>query len=83
MRRLALRRLGRGFGGSRIQDALLTTDRAKKTEIYNKVQDILWQDCPWVYVYVSQSVSANDKRLKNFYLMPDGGFEFSQAEWVE
>lgn len=66
-----------------IQDALLTTDRAKKTEIYNKVQDILWQDCPWVYLYVSQSVSAHDKRLKNFYLMPDGGFEFSQAEWVE
>lgn len=66
-----------------MDDALATTDRAKKQAIYDEAQKIVWKDAPWIFLCVDQMVVAHNKHLKNFFVQPDGGLEFSQAEWIE
>lgn len=66
-----------------MDEALATTDRAKKQAIYDEAQKIVWKDAPWIFLCVDQMIVAHNKHLKNFYVQPDGGLEFSQAEWVE
>lgn len=64
-------------------DALATTDEKKKQEFYDLAQKTIWNDAPWVFLYVQDMISGHDKRLRNFYTMPNSGMEFTQAEWVE
>ncbi len=64
-------------------DALNTTDRAKKAELYKTAQEQLWKDCPWVPLVVEINVSAQNKRLKGMYVMPDGGYDFTEIDLAE
>lgn len=66
-----------------INDAVATTDEKEKTAIYEKAQDQVWQDVPWIFLYVPKNVYATNKKLKNFYVLPNNGIEFSKAQWVE
>lgn len=59
-------------------DALSTTDKAKKQEIYSAGQKATWEDAPWIYLVTEQNVSASRKGLTGFFIQPDGGFEFSE-----
>lgn len=74
-----------GFYSSKVLDdsftkALLTTDRAEKTKLYNAGQDAIWNDAPWIFLINEQNVSAKVKNLKKFYVQPDAGFDYYEAE---
>lgn len=63
-----------------LADALATTDTTKKHSFYKDAQDTLWHDRPWIPLVVEKLVSANNKRLVNFNVMPDTGFDFTHAD---
>lgn len=66
-----------------VQEALLVTDREKKQAIYTEAQKIIWNDAPWVFLTVDSGIAAHAKNLKGFYGLPDGGFDFVNAELVK
>lgn len=63
-----------------LSDALKTTDKAKKAQLYKDAQDRIWNDRPWVPLVVEKLVSANTKSLTGFYVMPDTSFNFDEAD---
>jgi len=61
-------------------DALKTTHPQEKERLYKQAQDIIWHDAPWVPLVVEKLVSAHNKKLTGFYIMPDTGFSFDDAD---
>lgn len=61
-------------------DALRTTDPEEKERLYKQAQDTIWHDAPWVPLVVEKLVSAHNKKLTGFYIMPDTGFSFDDAD---
>ena len=65
---------------SALSEALETTDPQEKTKLYKAAQDIIWKESPWVPLVVEKLVSAHSKNLTGFYIQPDTGFSFEQAD---
>lgn len=63
-----------------LNDALKTTDPAKKAQLYKDAQDRIWNDRPWAPLVVEKLVSAHTKSLSGFYMMPDTSFNFDEAD---
>ncbi|WP_257952596.1 ABC transporter substrate-binding protein [Klebsiella pneumoniae] len=63
-----------------LSEALKTTDPQEKTKLYKEAQDIIWKESPWVPLVVEKLVSAHSKNLTGFYIQPDTGFSFEQAD---
>ncbi|MDO5532285.1 glutathione ABC transporter substrate-binding protein GsiB [Sutterella sp.] len=63
-----------------IGDALRTTDRAEKTAIYDRAQEIIWKDAPWVFLVVDKIIAAQSEKLTGFYPLADGGYVFTEAD---
>ena len=57
-----------------VQEALATTDRAKKTEIYKKVQETIWKDAPWAFLVTQNNLYVRSKNLSGVYVEPDTSF---------
>lgn len=66
-----------------IDGAVATTDAKVKADMYAKAQEQIWHDAPWIFLYVAKNIYAQNKHLKGFYVLPNNGIEFSQAQWVE
>lgn len=60
--------------------ALKTTQPAEKARLYKDAQDILWKESPWIPLVVEKLVSAHSKNLTGFWIMPDTGFSFDDAD---
>jgi glutathione transport system substrate-binding protein len=60
--------------------ALATTDRAEKQKLYKDAQDRIWADAPWIFLATERLLSANNKQLSGFYVMPDTSFNFENAD---
>ncbi len=60
--------------------ALKTTSAEEKTRLYKEAQDTIWKESPWVPLVVEKLVSAHSKSLTDFYIMPDTGFSFENAD---
>jgi len=63
-----------------LADALKTNDPQAKAQLYKAAQDIIWKESPWVPLVVEKLVSAHSKNLTGFYIMPDTGFSFEEAD---
>lgn len=63
-----------------LADALKTTDRERKAQLYKDAQDRIWNDHPWIPLVVEQLLSASNKNLTGFYVMPDTSFNFDEAD---
>ncbi|MDA3132967.1 glutathione ABC transporter substrate-binding protein GsiB [Atlantibacter subterranea] len=63
-----------------LTEALKTTDNAQKASLYKNAQEIIWKESPWVPLVVEKLVSAHSKSLSGFYMMPDTGFSFEEAD---
>jgi glutathione transport system substrate-binding protein len=61
-----------------LEEALATTDRAKKSTAYAKAQQRVHADAPWVFLVNRQVAYAHAKRLTGISQMPDGSFHFEQ-----
>jgi glutathione transport system substrate-binding protein len=66
-----------------LTDALKTTDAQEKTRLYKQAQEIIWKESPWVPLVVEKLVSAHSKNLSGFYIQPDTGFSFEQADLAQ
>ena len=63
-----------------ISDALLTTDTAKRQQLYADAQQRVWKDAPWVFLTTDRNLSVENKNLSGFYVMPDSSFNFSDVD---
>ena len=63
-----------------LADALKTSDDGEKARLYKDAQQIIWKESPWVPLVVEKLVSAHSKNLTGFYIMPDTGFSFDEAD---
>lgn len=63
-----------------LADALKTTNDSEKAALYKDAQDRIWHDQPWIPLAVEKLVSANNKHLTGFYVMPDTSFDFENAD---
>ena len=63
-----------------LADALKTNSAQEKTRLYKDAQDTIWKESPWVPLVVEKLVSAHSKTLTGFYIMPDTGFSFDNAD---
>lgn len=63
-----------------LADALKTTDKTEKAKLYADAQNRIWSDAPWAFLVTERLVSANNKRLSGFYVMPDTSFNFDNAD---
>ncbi len=63
-----------------IADALMTTDKAEKTKLYDDAQEQIWKDAPWAFLTTIKLLSVHSKKLSGFYVMPDGSFQFSDVD---
>ena len=59
---------------------LLPGDPAQKAKLYKDAQDIIWKESPWIPLVVEQLISAHNTRLTGFWIMPDTGFSFDDAD---
>ncbi|WNN49729.1 glutathione ABC transporter substrate-binding protein GsiB [Siccibacter colletis] len=63
-----------------LANALKTTNDADKAKLYKDAQDTIWKEAPWAPLVVEKLVSAHSKNLTGFYVMPDTGFSFDDAD---
>lgn len=63
-----------------IADALKTTDRAKKANLYADAQKRIWDDAAWAFLVTEKNLSARSKNISGIYIMPDASFEFREID---
>ena len=66
-----------------IDAALVEVDEAKRLKLYEDAQRIAWEDAPWAFLLFEMATGAHTKHLKNFKMLVDQSFDFSEAEWVD
>ncbi|MCS7219874.1 MAG: ABC transporter substrate-binding protein [Anaerolineae bacterium] len=65
-----------------MREARTTLDRAKRTELYTKVQKLIVADAPWIIIDHETQIVVMDQKIKNFKLHPTGPFRFENV-WIE
>ncbi|WP_207707305.1 glutathione ABC transporter substrate-binding protein [Crassaminicella thermophila] len=63
-----------------IKAGLKTADYEKRKEAYEKVQKILWDEAPWAFLCVNQTIAGRKAYLEGVYLLPDGSLSVDDAE---
>jgi len=63
-----------------IKNAQLTTDSAKKAELYKDAQQTAWNDAAWAPLVVEKLLSANNRKLSGVYVIPDASFNFTEVD---
>ncbi|MDH7485103.1 MAG: ABC transporter substrate-binding protein [Anaerolineae bacterium] len=65
-----------------MREARVTLDRAKRTELYTKVQKLIVDDAPWIIIDHETQIVVMDRKIKGFKLHPTGPFRFENV-WME
>ena len=55
----------------------------KRAALYKELQDTVNADSPWAPLVFEMMTAGAVKPLKNFAVLPDGSFDFYQADWQE
>ncbi|MHC5308278.1 glutathione ABC transporter substrate-binding protein [Bartonella sp. LJL80] len=66
-----------------LSDGLKTADDAKRAELYAKVQKIVFEQAPWIFLGQKQNISVSNKKLSGVYMLPDGGFVLEHAKFAD
>ncbi|WP_347266616.1 glutathione ABC transporter substrate-binding protein [Paracoccus sp. (in: a-proteobacteria)] len=66
-----------------IMGALGTADPAKRAGFYETAQKLAWEGAPWIFLGVSDVISAQSKNLTGVYQLPDQGFLLEDAAFAE
>jgi peptide/nickel transport system substrate-binding protein len=64
-------------------EAQQSTDQKKRTELYFRAQEIVFQDAPWVPLVHAAQTAAFEKKVRGFELHPTGSKWFHHVEIVE
>lgn len=60
--------------------ARVTKDKGERTEMYERVQEIVMEEAPWIVLDHEKQTIVTSNKLKNFTLHPTGVFRFSTAD---
>jgi peptide/nickel transport system substrate-binding protein len=52
---------------------------AELNQIYGEVQEIVWTEAPWAFLYYQPELVAISERLKGFQALPDEMYYFTEA----
>ena len=66
-----------------LYEALGSSDRVKKAQIYKQAQEIIFKDAPWAFLVTTKVAYARAKNLKGIYQMPDNSFFFENVEFTK
>jgi peptide/nickel transport system substrate-binding protein len=66
-----------------ISEAALTTDPAKVDELLSEAQSTVWDDAPFIFMYIPKEVLGISSNLKGFTARPDEFFFFNQAFFAQ
>ncbi len=77
-----------GFFSDKKVDDFITAGLASanpdiRRQAYADLQDYVWEQAPWGYLFVDTMVAAKSKKLKGIYPMPDGAFSVEEAELAD
>lgn len=61
-------------------DSLNTLDEEERGRIYDKLQDVIVQDAPWIFAYSSRSLWGINPRIKGMHIHPAGEYEFAGVD---
>lgn len=63
-----------------LNKARVTSDKAERTAMYEKVQEIFMEEAPWIVLDYEKQIVLAAPNLKNFTLHPTGVFRFGEVE---
>lgn len=63
-----------------IAKALVTTSSTEKAKLYADAQQRIWKDAPWAFLVTERLLSVRARNLTGFHVIPDGSFNFDEAE---
>ncbi len=63
-----------------IKAGLSSADPKVRADAYAKLQDYVWEQCPWGYLWVDVLTAAKSSKLTGIVPMPDGGFNVEKAD---
>lgn len=62
-----------------LNKARVTSDKSERTAMYEKVQEIVMEEAPWLVLDYEKQIVLATPNLKNFTLHPTGVFRFSNV----
>ncbi|MDM5300241.1 glutathione ABC transporter substrate-binding protein [Bacillus vallismortis] len=65
---------------SLLNQALQTSDTAKRKELYGKAQQQIWEDAPWVFLAVPDLIYAKKDSVDGVVMQPSGVMDVRGAE---
>lgn len=63
-----------------MENALVTTNKEEKTQLYGNAQKKIWEEAPWVFLVTEKLLYATSKNLNGVYVMPDGSYFYRDIE---
>lgn len=66
-----------------ISAGLASANPDVRKKAYADLQDYVWAQAPWGYLFIDTNVAARSKKLKGIYPLPDGAFSVEAAELVD
>ena len=63
-----------------IKEALATADLEKRNAAYAKAQEVIWNDAPWAFLSVDDTIAGKKNYLEGIYLLPDGSLSVENLE---
>lgn len=68
---------------SLIADGLATGDPSEREQAYADVQEIIWEEAPWAFLTVDDTIFGKKNYLEGIYLLPDGSLSVENLEIVQ
>ncbi len=66
-----------------IADARISVDQARRKRDYNRIQEIVARDLPYINLWYSDNVLVHSRRLRNLRLSPAGDYDFLTTAELE
>ncbi|WP_188455807.1 glutathione ABC transporter substrate-binding protein [Virgibacillus oceani] len=68
---------------SLIADGLATADLEAREQAYAEAQKIIWEETPWAFLSVDDTIYGKKNYLEGIYLLPDGSLSAENIEIVQ
>jgi peptide/nickel transport system substrate-binding protein len=63
-----------------LKEARVTFDQTERADMYNKAQELIMEDAPWILINHEKQIVITKGSVKNFKLHPTGVFRFSNVD---
>ncbi|MDE5415244.1 glutathione ABC transporter substrate-binding protein [Alkalihalobacterium chitinilyticum] len=61
-------------------EALRTPDQEKALSVYADLQKKIYEDAPWVFLHIPDTIIAKGKNVTGIYVLPSGAVHLNQAD---